>query len=315
MARETKLSDVSYVCYALPLSTQNNKSRLNFLFYYRGDDFRKEYARLGDVRSILSATVNVMALTATATRKLREVICTTLRMRNPTVVSVSPDKPNITLYVSPFTATNKCFGPIVQQLYTMQTELGRCIIFCQTLDDCPQLYRYFRMSLRDRFTYPVGAPDICGNRLVDMFHSCTEPSIKDKIIEAFTSPSSPLRLVIATVAFGMGIDIPNIRTIIHFGSCEDVEAYVQAIGRAGRDGQQANALLLKRKGKRHVNKQMEIYCINDTRCRREVLFEDYDHPKCNIQKLCLCCDICSKVCTCGTCKSGIPGCIDFSYLQ
>jgi ATP-dependent DNA helicase RecQ len=256
-----------------------------------------------------------MALTATATKKLQEEICTSLKMRNPTIVSVSPDKPNITLHVSPFTSIEKCFGPIAQQLYTMQTGLGRCIIFCQTLNDCPRLYRYFHVLLKERFTYPAGAPDICGNRLVDMFHSCTQPCIKDKIIEAFTSPGSPLRLVIATVAFGMGIDIPDIRTIIHFGSCEDVEAYVQAIGRAGRDGHQANALLLKRKGKQHVNKQMEKYCNNDTRCRREVLFEDYDHPKCSIKKLCLCCGICSKQCTCGTCAVSVPTCIDFSYLH
>ena len=71
---------------------------------------------------------------------------------------------------------------------------------------------------------------MCGNRLVDMFHSCTESCIKEKIIEAFSTPSSPLRLVIATVAFGMGIDVPDIRSIVHFGSCEDTEAYVQAIG-------------------------------------------------------------------------------------
>ena len=100
-----------------------------------------------------------------------------------------------------------------------------------------------------------------------------------------------------------------------FGSCDDVEAYVQAIGRAGRDGHQANALLLKRKGKQHVNKQMEKYCDNEMVCRREVLFEDYDHPKCSIQKLCLCCDICSRQCTCGTCAVSVPGCIDFSYLH
>ena len=166
------------------------------------------------MRSILSATVNIMALMGTATKMLREEICMALKMRNPTIVSVSPDKPNITLYVSPFTTIEKCFGPIAQQLYTMRTDLGRCLIFCQTLNDCPRLRHYFRMSLKDR---PAGTPDIHGNWLVDMFHSCTEPCIKDKIIETFTSPGSPLCLAIATVAFGMGIDIPNIRTIIHFG--------------------------------------------------------------------------------------------------
>ena len=195
----------------------------------------------------------------------------------------------------------------------MQTEMERCIIFCQTLDDCPKLYRYFRTYLSERFTHPSGAPDLCGNRLVDMFHSCTEPVIKDKIIESFNTPSSPLRLVIATIAFGMGIDVPNIRSIIHFGSSEDVETYIQAIGRAGRDSQHANALLLKRKGRKHMNKQMEKYCMNELICRREVLFEDYDDCKCTLSKLCLCCDVCAKQCNCGSCKP-LQGCIDFSYL-
>ena len=82
------------------------------LHNYRGDEFRKDHTRLGDVSSILSATVNVMALTATATKTLQEEICTVVKMKNPTIVSVSPDKPNITLYVSPFTTIDKCFGPV-----------------------------------------------------------------------------------------------------------------------------------------------------------------------------------------------------------
>lgn len=140
----------------------------------RGDKFRMEYACLGNVRSILSPDVNVMALTATATNTLQKEICDALGMKNPTIVSVSPDKHNVSFHVSPFVTIDKCFGPIAEQLYINQTDFGRCIIFFPTLDDCPMLYRYFHMSLRDRFTYPVGAPDVCGNCLVDMFCSFTE---------------------------------------------------------------------------------------------------------------------------------------------
>ena len=100
---------------------------------------------------------------------------------------------------------------------------------------------FFQCSLGDMFTYPAGLPNICENRIVDMFHSCTESCIKDKIIKAFTSDLSPLPVVIATTAFGMGIDVSNIRIIIHFGSCEDVETYVQAISHAGHDGKVSKA--------------------------------------------------------------------------
>lgn len=61
-----------------------------------------------------------------------------------------------------------------------------------------------------------------------MFHSCTETIIKEKIIALF-STSSPLRVLIAPVAFGMGMDIRDVKTIIHFGSCEDIEIYVQVL--------------------------------------------------------------------------------------
>ena len=286
---------------------------MRHIISYRGDQFRREYARLGNVRSILSPSVHVMAMTATATTSTREDICSSLGMKSPVVVSVPPDRGNVTLHVASFTTMEKCFGPIAKQLYTLQTEMGRCIVFCPTLNDCPKLYRYFRSYLGERFTHPNGAPDLCGNRLVDMFHSCTEPKIKDKIIESFTTPSSPLRLVIATVAFGMGIDVPDIRSIIHFGASEDVETYVQAIGRAGRDSNQANALLLVRKGRKHINKQMEKYCANELTCRREVLFEEYGFPKCTVPKLCLCCDVCGKTCNCGSCQSPKNG-INFSFL-
>lgn len=114
------------------------------------------------------------------------------------------------------------------------------------LDDCCKLYKYFRQKLGHRFTIPNGSPDLCRNRIVDMFHSCTEPCIKDSIIKNF-STSPKLRVVIATVAFGMGVDIHDVRNVIHFGACEDIPMYVQAVGRAGRDGGNASALLLVRR--------------------------------------------------------------------
>ena len=150
-----------------------------------------------------------------------------------------------------------------------------------------------------------------------MFHSCTEPCIKETITKNF-STSSPLRVVIATVAFGMGIDIHNIRNIIHFGSCEDTEMYVQAVGRAGRDGNNSIALLLIHKGaKQHIGIAMKGYCDNNSKCRREVLFKDFDEHTDKAEtnlRLCMCCDVCAAKCVCDKCSDPIPGCLDVSHL-
>ena len=83
----------------------------------------------------------------------------------------------------------RTFGPIIDQLYDLQTDVGCAIIFCQKLDDCCKLYRFFRQKLGRRFTIPNGSHDFSCNRIVDMFHSFTEPCIKDSIINPFSSSS------------------------------------------------------------------------------------------------------------------------------
>ena len=84
---------------------------------------------------------------------------------------------------------------------------------------------FFKAGLGNAFTEPSDAPDLSKFRLVDMFTSCSDQQVKDNIIELFTSKSQ-LRIVIATVAFGMGIDCPDVHHIIHFGPPDDLESYI-----------------------------------------------------------------------------------------
>jgi ATP-dependent DNA helicase RecQ len=120
-----------------------------------------------------------------------------------------------------------------------------------------------KLILKEEYLEPIVAPDLPEFRLFDFFTSATHESIKDCIIlKAFVQPSSPLRIVIATIAFGMGIDTPDIQYVVHWGPPVDVEQYVQATGRAGRDGKTSHAIMLFSEGlKRHTDESMVKYIV------------------------------------------------------
>lgn len=140
-----------------------------------------------------------------------------------------------------------------------------------------------------------------------MFTGCTEQCIKDAIIENISSQERPLRVVIATVAFGMGVDVPDIRNVIHFGSPHDSETYVQAVGRAGRDGESSHAVLLNRRGKarQHVDAAMDKYCSSTTTCRCDMLYSNFDDYTRSVREPCMCCSVCAKNCECGRCSDNL----------
>ena len=117
--------------------------------------------------------------------------------------------------------------------------------------------------LREGFTEPRGVSVASvESRLVDMFTSGTHPEVKEVILKSFQSQIAPLRIVIDTIAFGMGIDCPDVQEIIHVGPPSDVEDFVQQIGRAGRDNLPSFAMLK--------------YCRLVNLCRRNFLFSEFD---------------------------------------
>ena len=177
-------------------------------------------------------------------------------------------------------------------------------MYCTNYRDCANIYLFFKTSLGNSFTEPPDAPDFPRFRLVDMFMSCTEEIVKESIVRLFTTDSH-LRVVIATIAFGMGIDCHDIRQVIHYGSPSDIESYIQQTGRAGRDSLPALAVLIKKPGKRtHMDKTMIEYMTNKVNCRRNALFNDFDDYSHTYDgPLCLCCDICQKLCTCLHCSN------------
>ena len=186
------------------------------------------------MRSLLPPSVNIMALTATASKLLRKEVARLVGMHNEVVVARLPSKANITYSMVPFLSIEETFQPLAEKLRKHGPNCTRTIIYCRTCDDCSSLYLYFRDFLSVDFTYPSGSPDLPGFRLVDMYMSSTEEAVQNEIVHIFRGQSS-LRLVLATIAFGMGIDCPDVRQIVHYGPPGDIESYVQETRRAGRD--------------------------------------------------------------------------------
>ena len=223
--------------------------------------------------------VSCMALTATATSSTQKLICKTLGLVMPILVTKSPNRPNIyySVQVKP-----KSFEPVfqvlLQELKIKRTMTDRVLMYCRSYDDVGDLYQWFRYHLGKEGYEPIGAYANPSARLVDMFTACTEKAIRNTILTYFANPVSPLRVIIAT-AFGMGLDCPNIRKVIHWNASDDIEMYLQETGRAGRDGLPAFAYLYHKSKCSHTDDNMSLYCSNNNICRRKFMLQFFEQSQ------------------------------------
>ena len=253
----------------------------------------------------------MMALTATATKTDRISVSRTLGLRCPFILTRSPAKPNIAYAVANFTDVPTTFEPLAEKLAVDKCSFPKTIIYGQTFSKCGDIYSYLRHKLGQKFTVPDDAPDIPEFRLVDMFTSVTGSDHKAQILKLFKDKKT-LRVVVATVAFGMGVDCPDVRQVVHIGPPDDICSYIQETGRAGRDGQLSIATLLKARVYHKVDEDMKLYVSNVSECRRKVLFSDTDnYEQVQIATECLCCDVCARLCDCGECAFKLKGFVMF----
>ncbi len=189
-----------------------------------GHDFRPEYRQIAELRRV-APDVGMQAFTATATPGVRDDIVSQLGLKQPVVLVGSFDRPNLTYRVR---ARRDGAEQTATAIRNMQNrgEGGGTIVYCLSRTDTERLADSLRSAGIDARAY----------------HAGLTPRIRQRVERDFTNER--LEVVVATVAFGMGIDRSNVRLVIHATMPKSVEAYQQEAGRAGRDGLPAECLLL-----------------------------------------------------------------------
>ncbi|MEE9232666.1 MAG: DNA helicase RecQ [Nitrospirales bacterium] len=231
-----------------------------------GHDFRPEYRRLVELREQFPS-LPIMALTATATGRVRDDISTLLKLQNPACYMASFNRPNLTYRVQ---AKVNPFEQVLAFLQTQPQESG--IVYCQSRKTTELLAERLKTHGIIAQPYHAGLTAVERTRHQESF-------LRDEV-----------QVICATIAFGMGINKPNVRFVIHYDLPKNLESYYQETGRAGRDGLPSECVLLFSAGdtvkqQRFINEKPDIQEQQIARTQLQQMVQYAECPTCRRAKL------------------------------
>jgi superfamily II DNA helicase RecQ len=255
--------------------------------------------------------VPVIALTATATVTMKKDIAESLGLRDPEVISINPDRQNIFFASHQRKASgddklDDILRPLAEDLKRQRQDFPLTLIYgnLETISEC---YAYFSQALgEEQYSDQSGKPE-AKNRLFTQFHAQYPEHERQRIVTELAKATSKLRILFVTVSFGIGIDIKNIRHVIHIGVPYTMEEYYQEAGRCGRDGLPSKAIIYYNsydisRGKKQMSDVMRQF-VQEKRCKREMILHYFGHPvpKRNMLEEHTCCDFHQLFCKCDSC--------------